>query len=269
LVVLLRRGSKAPDGSSWQTTRDARVVRQHLAAGGNVGLVCGEVSGVAVLDFDSVEAKDEMYAALGSLVPWVGSPSHGTHVYVRWAPGLPAKLRWKGKIVGEIQRGPGQQQVVIPPSPYPGNPKRGIPPGGRYEWLTDPTQPLPELPATWLGHLAASEGQFAPTTAAVAGTGLLPRPSFIPDGDSRGTENIKPQQWDGPDATELQRRALQQPGAKLRGNGAVKFQCYGCQLENRDRHMDNARVGPDGRWGCAVDTGHKRAIAVQLGVIRW
>jgi hypothetical protein len=30
--------------------------------------------------------------------------------------------------------------------------------------------------------------------------------------------------------------------------------------------MDNAVVRGDGRWGCAVDQRHKRAIAEQLGI---
>jgi hypothetical protein len=76
--------------------------------------------------------------------------------------------------------------------------------------------------------------------------------------------------WDGPPADEVIRRALQQPGARRRHDGGVKFRCFGCRdgddPEHRDRSCDNAKVFPDGRWACAVNPDHKHAIGVQLGV---
>jgi hypothetical protein len=76
---------------------------------------------------------------------------------VAWEADLPAKLAWDDRTIGEIQRGPGQQQVVIPPSRHPDT-------GLRYRWVTehlgilcepiDPVgDPLPELPGLWRAYL--------------------------------------------------------------------------------------------------------------------
>ena len=35
----------------------------------------------------------------------------------------------------------------------------------------------------------------------------------------------------------------------------------------QDRHRDNAMVRADGRWGCALDSTHKRGIGEALGVL--
>ncbi|MGH7393760.1 MAG: hypothetical protein ACREM3_30535, partial [Candidatus Rokuibacteriota bacterium] len=67
---------------------------------------------------------------------------------------------------------------------------------------------------------------------------------------------------------EIDRRraaALQQPGARERGDD-VKFQCPQCRAEGHDQHKDNARVFANGKWGCAVDRAHFRAIGEVLGV---
>jgi hypothetical protein len=62
-------------------------------------------------------------------------------------PDLSAKLEWDDVKIGEIQRGPGQQQVVIPPSVHPDT-------GRRYQWIVDPiTQPIAPLPGEWRAYL--------------------------------------------------------------------------------------------------------------------
>ena len=55
-----RRPSKRPTGSSWNVTRDPDVVRLHVGRGGNVGLVCGPISGVAVIDADNISLIRDM-----------------------------------------------------------------------------------------------------------------------------------------------------------------------------------------------------------------
>jgi hypothetical protein len=240
-------------------TSDDAALRAHVSRGGNVGLVCGpapSASGVAVLDFDDAGAAAEMMSALGRLPPTVRTGSGKGHVYVRWEDGLPAKIRWHGVVVGEVQRGGANrlQHVVMPPSVHPC--------GEPYRWLLDPRLEPPALPAEWRAHLSAPNlggGDASPLS--------LPVPAFVAPGDSRGTEGaVEP--WDGPDAATLVARALKQRGAVMRASGYVKFQCLGCDREGRDRHFDNAylRVA-DGRWGCAVDRAHRRAIAEQLGVM--
>jgi len=157
-VVKLR--GKRPVGAHWQTTRDADQVARWIAAGDNIGLVCHERSGIAVLDPDDLLDWHEMIDTLGQpCLPWVITGSGRLHYYVAWAADLPAKLTWSGKVIGEIQRGPGQQQVVLPPSRHPDT---GLP----YRWVTEwlgflcePIDPvkdaLPQLPGLWLAYLRA------------------------------------------------------------------------------------------------------------------
>ncbi|MGH2368559.1 MAG: bifunctional DNA primase/polymerase [Chloroflexota bacterium] len=156
-VVKLRPRDKRPDGAAWECTRDPETVATWLRRGHNIGLVCHERTGVAVLDPDKPEWAD-MIDTLGQpSLPWVITGSGRLHYYVRWEPHFPAKIEWKGEIIGEVQRGPGQQQVVMPPSVHPDT-------GLRYTWITaaldvlcEPihpvTDPLPRLPALWLGYL--------------------------------------------------------------------------------------------------------------------
>jgi hypothetical protein len=246
-AVLLATCSKEPRrGEPWAVTADPGRAAAHLATGGNVGLLCGRESGVGALDFDDDTAAREMFAELGSLVVTVTTGSGKPHCYFAHAAGLPAKIRWKGRKVGEVQRGPNQY-VVMPPSVHPDT-------GRPYMWAADPLAPIPPLPDRWREHLAAAR----------VSDPFGPKPGFL-TGGSDGVPQTE--SWTGPPASELLRRAMQQPGASSRSNGSVKFQCSGCAAEGHDKHRDNAIVHPDGRWGCALDPEHKRAIGAALGVI--
>jgi hypothetical protein len=155
-VVRLR--GKKPLGPHWQTTKDPAAVAAWLEAGSNIGLVCHERTGVAVLDPDDSLAWADMVDTLGQpSLPWVITGSGRLHYYVAWEPDLPAKLTWHGETIGEIQRGPGQQQVVLPPSRHPDT-------RIAYRWITESlgrlcepinplTDPLPKLPGLWLAYL--------------------------------------------------------------------------------------------------------------------
>jgi hypothetical protein len=157
---VVRLHGKRPVGGHWQITRDADEVARWLADGANIGLVCHERTGVAVLDPDSLMPWADMIDELGQpCLPWVLTGRGRLHYYIQWAGDLPAKLNWGGTIIGEIQRGPGQQQVVLPPSRHPDT---GLP----YRWITDAMgilcepidpvhDPLPELPGEWLAYLRA------------------------------------------------------------------------------------------------------------------
>jgi hypothetical protein len=238
-LVLLGSRSKRPRGVTWTITSDLREIRRHVLAGGNAGLVCGPESGVAVLDFDDLDAAGEMMAGLGRLPPTALTGSGKGHVYIRHEPGLPAKIRWRDTVVGEIQRGgvgpdgsPVLQQVVIPPSWHPS--------GGRYRWLADPRASLLSLPEPWRVHLASAS---PPVRSVVASRRPVSR-----------------------DASALLAAALRSPGARWRG-GDIKFQCPGCLAEGHDRHRDNARLFANGRWGCALDPSHWRVIGEALGAL--
>jgi hypothetical protein len=155
-VVRLR--GKRPIGAHWSITKDPTEVAAWLEAGSNIGLVCHQRTGVAVLDPDNAMAWADMIDTLGQpCPPWVITGSGRLHYYIAWEPDLPAKLTWHGEIIGEIQRGPGQQQVVMPPSVHPDT-------GIAYQWITErlgflcePIDPmhesLPRLPGIWLAYL--------------------------------------------------------------------------------------------------------------------
>lgn len=155
--VRLGPRAKKPDGPRWRITKDPDTVAAWFAAGFNVGLVTHERNGVAVLDPDAMMPWCDMIEALGPpSLPWAITGSGKLHYYVQWEPDLPAKLTWGGEILGEVQRGPGHQQVVLPGSVHPS--------GGTYKWITeslgrlvepiDPVgDPLPELPGLWRAYL--------------------------------------------------------------------------------------------------------------------
>ena len=162
-IVKLFRRSKRPwalrKGDPWTVTGDADVVAAWLAAGFNIGNVCHERTGFAVLDPDDLLGWADLIDTLGQpSLPWVSTGRGRLHYYIRWRPDLPSCLLWAGANLGEIQRGnvvtgdpTGQQQVVVPPSVHPLT-------GQRYTWLVDPvTEPLPVLPSLWVTCLFAHE----------------------------------------------------------------------------------------------------------------
>jgi hypothetical protein len=162
-VRLAPRKKSPPPGRPWQVTKDPDEVAAWFRAGANVGLVCHQRTGVAVLDPDKTLEWADMIDQLGQpCLPWVITGSGRLHYYVAWTGGLPAKLTWgldengRHPTIGEIQRGPGLQQVVLPGSIHPS--------GGTYRWITerlgflcepiDPVaDPLPRLPGLWLAYL--------------------------------------------------------------------------------------------------------------------
>lgn len=150
-AVLLAPRSKKPRGRHWRVTRDGNLIAQHVQAGGNVGLLTHQRTGLAVLDADHLLPWADMIEALGQPAAcWVETGRARLHYYVQWLPDLPATFDWLGEPIGEIQRGPGQQMIVCPPSIHPDT-------GLCYRWLVDPaTQPLLPLPDDWRAYLWSS-----------------------------------------------------------------------------------------------------------------
>jgi hypothetical protein len=176
-VVLLAPRSKAPVGKNWQVTQDAHVITDHLKSGGNVGVVCGPESGVMVLDFDDLGAAREMIEHISPLPLMVETGSGKWHVYVRHETGMPAKIIWNGKTIGEVQRGPNQQ-VVCPPSTHPVT-------GRAYTWVGDPAGDLRALPGEWRLYLDKPQRQ-----GQAADQGVVARALKQP-GAKRRTQGVK------------------------------------------------------------------------------
>jgi len=238
-AILLAPGKKRPPPGQFPITSNASEILEHLIHEGNLGILGGPI---AILDFDRMDLANEMFLELGIPEPTVRTGSGKVHCYVQDTD-LPARIKWHGETVGEIQRG-AKQYVVAPPSIHPN--------GTGYTWLIeDSKEPIPRLPGPWRQYLLA---EMVPT---------VPQKYQKYIGQETPLES-----WDGPAPEEIVRLALQQPGAVRRVHG-IKFQCPGCRDEGHDRHRDNAMVGFDGRWGCAFapgDVEHKRKIGIALGV---
>ena len=188
----------------------------------NVGLVCHERTRVAVMDPDNLDLWADLVDELGQpSLPWTLTGSGKLHYYVQWESDLPAKILW-GEKVGELQRGPGQQQVVLPGSVHPS--------GGPYRWITE--------------RSASSASRSIPSA-------IRCRYSR-----TRGSPTCDARPMSSPvDPVEVERRrtaALQQPGAVVRSSGLIKFQCPRCREEGHDRIRITLVVFEDGALGCAV-----------------
>lgn len=153
----------------------SRWWRDHPDA--NIGIACGPVGGIFVLDVDvkppKVKEGDppgipgpaalaELERRHGALPPTLtaGTGGGGEHRYFRWPVDVPirnrARIRIDGAATGLDCRGEGGY-VAAPPSIHPD--------GGVYRWW-DPAVPVAEAPR-WLLDLLAPVATSAPTIAAV------------------------------------------------------------------------------------------------------
>jgi Bifunctional DNA primase/polymerase, N-terminal len=198
---------------------------------------------VVVFDWDDLKSCHELHDIALAMEPVVSVTTASGKFHSYFSPcsdvDLPAKILWRGEKIGEIQRHE-KQYVVAPPSRIK---------DGSYRWMVDPREAFPEVPKHLKNYV------------------LLDAPAFLAHDDLRGVPTWD--DWEGPPADVILRRALDQPGAQLRASGMVKFQCPACLAEGHDSHKDNAVVFADGRWGCAYaprdprhrPSGHPRRAA--------
>jgi hypothetical protein len=223
-----KRPAVGPEGH-WRVSTDGDVVRSHVECGGNVGLVAGARSNLALLDPDNLDEWGRLVRCMGDPAKgWVRTGSGRTHLYIAWEPCLPPKLRSiDGEVIGELQRGGadglGQQHCLIPPSVHPDT-------GARYAWLLDPAaEPIAPLPDMWRRWLLPSPDPRARRYGRQVTNGVGPGPALA---------RLLPAGW------------MRRPG------GRVKFPCPQCRADGHDRHGDNAILFADGRFGCAWASGH-------------
>jgi hypothetical protein len=238
--VRLAPRHKTPIGRRWTVTKDVNEVAVWFESGFNVGLVCHERTGVAVLDPDDLLLWADMIDTLGQpCLPWVITGSGKLHYYMRWEPDLPAKLTWQGQMLGGFSAAPASNRWC--------SPARSIRAAGR------------------------TDGSQRPGRDSVSR--LIPSAHCRNSPDSGGpTCAITRMSRAGTDLDRLEAAALQQPGAVRRHHG-IKFQCPACAAAGHDQHRDNACLFTAGNWGCAwaKDTGEGRAhwdaIGHALGVL--
>lgn len=124
-VVHIPAGVKKPSGK-WEALQKKRAterqVRAWFADGGNVGIICGAISGgLLVIDFDTVEIYQRFMAKFGQLVAGlpVVKTGKGYHIYLRCpVPGGNRKLAAAGKVKLIETRGEGGL-VLAPGSIHP------------------------------------------------------------------------------------------------------------------------------------------------------
>ena len=143
-LIRLRRNTKTPHGSTWQTTTDSATVARWLDSGSNVGIVTGPRC--VVLDIDGPEGSRSLAAleyAHGALPHGpTATTRRGSHRYFAPVPNLRNSA---GKIGPNLDIRAEGGYVVAPPSLVDGH---------RYQWATRGT--LPPMPA-WLQELALDQ----------------------------------------------------------------------------------------------------------------
>jgi hypothetical protein len=145
LIVRVARREKRPLGTAWQTkaTDNHDDVARWLAAGSNIGILLGPMSGVVDVEYDTPDGREQL-AAFGLLdIPtptW--RSARGEHRLYHWEPWMPETAVIKADDL-EIRIGGRAAQSVLPPSVHPS--------GSKYEWTTSPAEiPIAPFPAQLL-----------------------------------------------------------------------------------------------------------------------
>ena len=128
-VIPIRKGDKKPALSSWkkyQTRRPTEVelVDWFLSGENNIAIVTGEISGIAVLDFDSVESF-ERAKAMGLTDTPIVKTGKVYHAYYCYQAGI-RNSQGNPDIKNIDVRGEGGY-IIAPPSVHPS--------GAVYTWV--------------------------------------------------------------------------------------------------------------------------------------
>ena len=152
------KSAKRSGGRNWGNTTDPAEIKADWARWpkANVGIACGEESGLLVVEIDTIEGHGvDGIAEFQKLIDKHGplpetveaiSPSGSIHHYFKWPEGVEIHNSESRIAPGVDVRGEGGM-VIAPPSIKPGNP---VP----YRWRKDPAfYDLADCPA-WLIELA-------------------------------------------------------------------------------------------------------------------
>lgn len=138
-VIPVRPGEKVPAVTWDEFTRRLPTLAEVTTWWGsaakaayNVGLVCGQVSGLAVIDADSREAAVALYRRLPKTRLMSKTP-RGVHFFYRLAAGQILSPRVRAVVMGVVcDLRLERSFVVVPPSLHPS--------GARYEWVYPPAE---------------------------------------------------------------------------------------------------------------------------------
>ncbi len=126
--ILHPLNGKIPILHGWQNlTESYHDISSHISNGGNVGIVCGKVSNVTVVDLDSFLFADDIFGKGVETLKSSRTEGRG-HIYFKYNPNLPAS---KHHYLGiEIISDGGN--IVLPPSVHPS--------GSKYVWKNPEAQ---------------------------------------------------------------------------------------------------------------------------------
>jgi hypothetical protein len=145
LIIRVARREKRPLGVAWQTkaTDNHDDVARWLAAGSNIGILLGPMSGVVDVEYDTPEGRDQLSAfGLLDIHTPTWRSARGEHRLYHWEPWMPETAVIQADDL-EIRIGGRAAQSVLPPSVHPS--------GARYEWTTSPAEvPIAPFPAQLL-----------------------------------------------------------------------------------------------------------------------
>jgi len=145
-VIPLKERDKLPLIPSWMVYQEDRATREEIGKWwrtwpkANIGIVTGTISGIVVVDADSIEAAASLKPILGDLsrVPIVAT-GKGFHLYYKHSGGM---LSNRAGVIARVDfRGDGGY-VVAPPSIHTS--------GKRYEWKKPLAENIPVLPESFI-----------------------------------------------------------------------------------------------------------------------
>lgn len=235
-VFPLAKGTKVPAIKGGRGVHDATVDEKKIGAwaekfsGANLGIACGKVSGIVVIDIDPRNGADATMARLSSRgytfpeCPCVQTTSNGRHLYFRWDERIANSKNRLGPGIDVKSTG---GYVVAPPSK--------INNGGSYRWLTRPDH-LPRLPV-W------------------AATMLAPAP--------RPIQNQPVFQSSAPSAEAFQRliKFLGQSAAGDRNNRLYWVSCRAVELVKSHQVSQDGAINQILAQAVAIGLPHREAVA--------
>ena len=146
--VVIPLNGKKPFLKGWNKIKKTPE-RLYIFEGHNLGIICGEASGITVLDIDVKDEGMKIWNSLSSAYPLIHTPttrtpSGGLHIYFRYKKSLNSFSRFKlrDRPVGwDLMN--NDRLVVAPPSIHDTKKKK-------YTWVISPkTTPIAIMPK-WL-----------------------------------------------------------------------------------------------------------------------
>lgn len=163
-IIPIKKGSKLPAISTWKRYQTQLPTREEVIKWwtdmpeANIALICGEISGVIVVDIDSGKGEPDIKGL--ELPPTLASKTGGggKHLIYKWRRNLVGAKIGIRKLV-DIRS--DNSYIVLPPSLHQS--------GNLYEWIIDENEEITEAPE-WLNSNQNSNIKKADWSTFFSGT---------------------------------------------------------------------------------------------------